>query len=943
MRASMLLLAALSGAALAQDVDLAGEAELHFQRGVDAYLRGQHMDALEHLLLSNRLAPNPAVAYNIGRTYELLQQYNNAFSYYSMAATAWENEPSKRAQAEASIAAIRGQIALLEITSEPAGATIYVDRINLGQRGVTPKTIAVDPGEHEILLELEGHVSRRVGAIEAVRGEQVSHLLTMTPLTAPVLVQGSPAGAEIRLDGPEGRLLGTIPAEISLPVGTQDLYIHADVHTPQHPQLVVREGQNNRLVVDLALITGTVLVDATENNALIAVDGQPTGFTPAVLQVPAGRHQIEVRAAGYQPYTIDVDVSAEEDQRITAALLPHQEVTAASRRAQRVSEAPASVSLVSAQEIRAFGYQSVWEAVGSVRGAYQTDDLTYRFLGLRGFSIAGDYGNRTLLTLDGHTYNDDLIGASYPAEGLMTDLRNVSQIEVVRGPGSALYGSNAFFGVINVVTGKGTERPRDGISVAAVRDGQVRAQAGAGMGDNTRGLWASASGTHGQGLDYAFPELDPGGDGQVTNNDALSAGTMMARAWAGDVEVQAHISVRDKQIPTAAFDTLLDDDRATSRDGRTFVEMRYAPQLSGKLELDSRAWLDQYTFFGVFPYAREDGGVAEERWRGMWAGAEPRLRWEPVPQMRITLGGEARMQVVGDFVGTQRSSGEVYLDETLLPRVFSGYAEVDMLAANWLTIIAGGRVDHYSTFGLAASPRLAAVMQPSPRDTVKLLAGRAFRAPSVYELTYNDNNNTQATATDLGAETIVTVEGEYTHRLGEVTAATVDVFYNAFDGLIDTYLNADGLYEYDNTDEKVHSVGSELEILRDWRGGWMVSSSYSWQRTRYGTLMSDDAPTNSPTHRLLLKGASPTGPGGVRLASLTCLESARMTAAGRQTEPAILWDVTATGDVRDAIQWSLGVRNLLNWQSEHPGGYDLRQDTVPQRGRNVFLELTHTR
>lgn len=928
----------------AQDGDVAAESELHFQLGVEAYLKRRYTSALEHLLLSNRLAPNPSVAYNIGRTYENLGQLDSAYAYYTAAAEAWSEEPEKRAQVERSIAAIEGRLALVEVVSDPPGAAIYIDRTNLGQRGITPRVIAVSPGQHDVIVQLEGHEPLMIEGLQTGRGAHAALDLLLTPITAPVLVTGSPEGAEIRLGGPEGALLGTLPVELSLPIGRQDLHVSAPVHTPSYPQVTIVQDVVNRIVVDLDLLTGSVLVESTEDDALIEVDGQVAGFTPAVLQVPAGPHTVRVSAPGYIHHEEVVDVSQRTERTVSAALLPRQDVTAASRRAQFVSDAPASVSIVSAQEIRAFGYQSVWEAAGSVRGAYQTDDLTYQFLGLRGFSIAGDYGNRLLMTLDGHTYNDDLIGASYPAEGMMVDLQGVSQIEVVRGPGSALYGSNAFFGVVNVVTEGREEHPQGGVSMAAVRDGHARARVSAGVGDRAQGFWASAAGAYSQGLDYAFSELDEDGTGGLSvDNDALQAGTMMARAWAGDMELQAHVSVRDKQIPTASFETILDDDRAWSQDARAFIELRHAPRLGDSAQLVSRAYLDRYTFYGTFPYAREDGGLSEERWNGLWAGAEPRLIWEPGDAVRLTIGGEARMQLAGSFYGYENASQDLYLDEELLPRVFSGYTELDWVASPWMTLIAGGRLDHYSTFGLAASPRLAAVLKPSARDTIKLLAGRAFRAPSVYELTYNDNGTTQVTASSLDAETIVTAETEYSRSLGEVTSATVDVFYNQFAGLIDTYLNSDGLYQYANTSGAVRSAGTELAVQRDWRGGWMASLSYAYQRTRYGALLGEEQPTNSPAHRMVLKAASPPGPGGLRLASLMRAESARYTAADTWTDPSLNWDLTATGTVRGDLLWSLGARNVLDWAVEHPGGYDLLQESVPQRGRNLFAEVTYRR
>ncbi|MFT4978457.1 MAG: tetratricopeptide (TPR) repeat protein, partial [Myxococcota bacterium] len=148
----MLGLLMLSVPAQAQEADLADEAELHFQLGVDAYLARRYRAALEHLLLSNRLAPNPGVAFNIGRAYEKLGEYSRAYTYYRAAAESWERE-DRRATARASIEAIRPRLALVEVTTDPPGAAVYIDRVNLGQRGTTPLIIAVEPGEHDIIVE----------------------------------------------------------------------------------------------------------------------------------------------------------------------------------------------------------------------------------------------------------------------------------------------------------------------------------------------------------------------------------------------------------------------------------------------------------------------------------------------------------------------------------------------------------------------------------------------------------------------------------------------------------------------------------------------------------------------------------------------------------------------------------------------------------------------
>src|SRR6185295_8567422 len=118
-------------------------------------------------------------------------------------------------------------------------------------------------------------------------------------------------------------------------------------------------------------------------------------------------------------------------------------VEAASKRLLAVDEAPASTTVITAEEIRAFGYTTLAQALQVVRGFYLTDDRTYTATGVRGFSPPGDYNTRILILWDGHAMNDVWIGQGFVERGLNVDLNEVERIEIVRGPGSALYGTGA--------------------------------------------------------------------------------------------------------------------------------------------------------------------------------------------------------------------------------------------------------------------------------------------------------------------------------------------------------------------------------------------------------------------------------------------------------------------------------------------------------------------
>ena len=180
------------------------------------------------------------------------------------------------------------------------------------------------------------------------------------------------------------------------------------------------------------------------------------------------------------------------------------------------------------------------------------------------------------------------------------------------------------------------------------------------------------------------------------------------------------------------------------------------------------------------------------------------------------------------------------------------------------------------------------------------------------------------------------------------------VYYNQISNLIDT--NDLGvseldptseLYQYDNVDQQVQTVGEEFEIRRNWRDGWMLAFTQSFQHTREGGLTDGDELTNSPAHLLSLKAATPFGSStNSSLATRVRYESGRLTKDeeskdGIYTSQALLWDLSVTGQVPVAhLSYGLGVRNLLDWNVEHPANYDYLQNTQPQPGRTFWASTT---
>ena len=127
-------------------------------------------------------------------------------------------------------------------------------------------------------------------------------------------------------------------------------------------------------------------------------------------------------------------------------------VYSASKFNQKASDAPASVSIITAEEIRGFGHRTLIDILRSVRGIYAFNDGAYDFVGMRGFGRPGDYNSRTLLLIDGYRTNEPVYDSALVGPEALLDVDLIDRVEVTRGPGSVLYGSSAFFGVINVIT-----------------------------------------------------------------------------------------------------------------------------------------------------------------------------------------------------------------------------------------------------------------------------------------------------------------------------------------------------------------------------------------------------------------------------------------------------------------------------------------------------------
>ncbi|HEX4340510.1 MAG TPA: TonB-dependent receptor [Polyangiaceae bacterium] len=962
-----LCLAVVCLAGRARADDLADEADLEFRLAAERYTASDYRGALEHFLASNRLAPNRNVVFNIARTYEKLQRFPEAFRYYTTA-LADETDPAARARISTALDAIRPHVAVLDVTTAPSGATLYIDRKDLGSRGESPRVLGVLPGKYRLIAELPGYYPGEAVIDGAAAGVSTNVGIVLRQILGRLRVEGLAHGARVRVDDETALPRCVIPCTLDLPPGPHQLHVSLEGHKSAEVNVdVVAQGD---IVVRPRLdeVTGALVVTTDEPGALVQIDDHVKGFTPAILTLPVGVHQVRIALRGFATVERQVTIAADHQGRIDETLTRREQVQAASRRTESVEDAPTSVTVISREELLAFGYPTIVEAVRGVRGMYVSNDHSYESIGVRGLGGLGGYGNRILVLIDGQPTNDDWLGSAYVGYDGRVDLADIDRIEVVRGPGSVLYGTNAVSGVINLVTRSRGERPGAEVGVSAVGSnvGRGRYRAQAQFGEDG-GIWASISGAHGSGEDLHFPSLagqagaTPAGDSRGA--DYFNAGTVQGRVWWRWLTAQWFFTSHDKALPTGEFQTLLGNSETHQSDRRGFIEARAEPTLSKEVKLETRLHWNTYQFRGTYARLVGDGGIEHDRFDGAWVGAEQRILYTPSDKLRITLGAEGQDHYKvattaqddnGYFLADTQNGGRKY-------QVGALYALADAEPARRIRLSGGVRLDGYSTFGTSVNPRASIILRPYERGNLKIVWGKAFRAPSIYELDYNDGGTTQIASPNLNPESIYSFEIEHSHRFTPTVTGTAAVYTNYVRNLIQSAgagTEEDPLH-YVNSPVPEVSLGVEVGIRREWRQGFMLEAWYAYQHSAYlaseslGDLagLRKDPTTrnvaNSPEHLASVKAAAPLIARGITMATRITFEGPRYDRfesvndpAQGKTPPVVLWDLVISGEQdRFGLRYSVGAYNITDYRYSLPVSNEFTQVTIPQRGRTFLVSI----
>ncbi|MDW7711456.1 MAG: TonB-dependent receptor [Deferrisomatales bacterium] len=377
-------------------------------------------------------------------------------------------------------------------------------------------------------------------------------------------------------------------------------------------------------------------------------------------------------------------------------------VVTATRTPRQVSQVGPSVTVIPAEEILASGARRLQEVLRDAVGVTVVETGAPGSLATA--SIRGSEAQQVLVLLDGIRLNSSQLG-QFDLANLPVPLEQIERIEVLRGPASALYGSNALAGVIHVITRRPEAEPRTTFSWSEARH-------------DTRELSFSASRRVGS-LGYRFGASRDHSQGYRDNSDLDRTTLDGLLAWylPGGFVLEGHGYHLQKEIGVPGMEGFFETPDARQRDENTSASLSLRGPL-GPVTFTGRGGYDRFDNRfrdpGAF-FPTDDRHLAET------VGGEVQID-TPIRGQGLTLGSE----LYRDFLDSSSAGNR---DQAR----WAAFGQQELAVAPWASVLLGVRYDGHSDFRNEWSPRTSLLLSTWASGQVRASAGRAYRAP-----TFND-------------------------------------------------------------------------------------------------------------------------------------------------------------------------------------------------------------
>jgi iron complex outermembrane receptor protein len=558
----------------------------------------------------------------------------------------------------------------------------------------------------------------------------------------------------------------------------------------------------------------------------------------------------------------------------------------ASQLDQEISEAPGIVSVITAREIERMGARDLRDVLRMVPGfEIGTRDIGYTQIGIRG--VITPNSEKVKIMVDNIPVTEHMEGSGTIIFGEMP-LDNVARIEILRGPGSSLYGGNAFAGVINIITKK-TEK-NDSITAALKGGSFDTREAGLRLGKSLKDFK----------FDAYFNYYHTGGQEIPIESDILTGDPINGPiGLAGTAE--GH-TVEEKKRITAGLNLsyknfylngLFLDSRGshyyTPRGAVVSGCVPWGYQFNGmvgnkfnireKILLESRLYMIMYNsenLWEVYPPGYWDPDSLLRYPHGQFEihslnqrtlGLDTRLTYR-MSHSNTLIAGVSFERIESDDSDIYGNVGRPELGKDnlakapgvmkLIPkrRVFSGYIQDQWNISGNVSLTIGMRYDNYDDVGTTVNPRFGLIFRPFDRAAVKFLFGQAFRPPTFLELYASFSNGFLSGNAGNYPETVKTGELEFSYALSHVLDFKIDFFLTGIENLIQLkpFFSDSGelhRYEYRNVDAETVVQGLEAEVKFLFGGGSYGFINYSYQD---GKNKKTDEPLTGMAHHIVNAG-----------------------------------------------------------------------------------------
>lgn len=525
------------------------------------------------------------------------------------------------------------------------------------------------------------------------------------------------------------------------------------------------------------------------------------------------------------------------------------EVSTASRFTQSNNQSANLTYVVTASDIAQFQYQTLAQILQSLPGIYLSTDGVFQYIGVRGLGPPGDFNSRLLFLLDGVRINENIYDAGLLGSDAIIDVENIERVEFAAGPGSAVYGNNAFFGVVNILTKTAQQLRGAALKLTLQSDGANKYFFHTADRLEQGSEWWFSAG-HQQQPDMALAFGAPEGFAdsfRQLNKEHLTRLRLGGKHQG--LRVQALWSAQQRNSP----------DLVPTPQGWLALPVRdqndnLLLSLAHQQQLDDNVQLSGHFNYNSSKYLRDTPLFHPELMLsslhsdqlGRWYSGDLLLQYQGLAEHDLLAGAE--------FQDDVRQQIEVRLsgfDELLQGYYGHNQRRSFFLQDQWQynptqSLLLGARYDESRVSGHRISPRLGWVWQRSEAQQIKVLYGSAYRAANLYEFATNFSFG-QPVPQD---EVINSAELVYEQRLSPRFSYRLAWFDADMRRLIRMRPD-DAVF---SNAERLHQHGLNLDL--DWRldGGRMLTTAWSWQR---GRDPSGYPLQNSPQHLIKLQYSQP--------------------------------------------------------------------------------------